>query len=125
MGLFDGVMIKDNHIQAAGSIARAVARVRSRVPPTVKIEVECANLRQVRAALKAEADIIMLDNMDCDRMREAIALIDGQALTEASGRIELDTLRQTASTGVDFVSVGALTHQARSVDIAMDLIAKR
>jgi len=122
MGLFDGVMIKDNHIDAAGSIARAVAKARSRIPPTVRIEVECANLKQVRSALAAGADIIMLDNMDPTRMRRAVEIVAGRALTEASGRLDLQTIGQAAHTGVDFVSVGALTHSARSVDVAMDML---
>lgn len=122
MGLFDGVMIKDNHIQAAGSIARAVAKIRARIPPTIKVEVECDNLRQVRAAIAAGADIIMLDNMSPTRMSRAVELIAGRALTEASGRLDLTNLRQAALSGVDYVSVGALTHSARAVDIAMDLV---
>ncbi len=121
MGLFDGVMIKDNHISAAGSIARAVDKARRRIPPTVKIEVECSNLRQVRAALRAGADIIMLDNMPPERMARAVQIVDGRASTEASGRLELDNIRLAAEAGVDYVSVGALTHSAVAVDIAMDM----
>ena len=121
LGLFDGVMIKDNHIQAKGSIAKAVAAARKRIPPTVKIEVECDTLRQVQAAVRAGADIIMLDNMSPARMRKAVAAVAGRALTEASGRLELDTIRSAALAGVDYVSVGALTHSARSADVAMDM----
>ena len=121
LGLFDGVMIKDNHIQAAGSIAKAVNRARHRAPPTVRVEVECADLRQVRAAVAAGADIIMLDNMPPAKMAKAVQIIDGRALTEASGRLELDNLRAAAEAGVDYASVGALTHGARAADVAMDL----
>ncbi|MBN2494254.1 MAG: carboxylating nicotinate-nucleotide diphosphorylase [Deltaproteobacteria bacterium] len=122
MGLFDGVMIKDNHILAAGSISRAVRMARARIPPTVKIEVECSQIRQVRAALSAGADIIMLDNMPPARMRKAVEIVSGRALVEASGRLDLDTVRAAADCGVDFVSVGAITHGARAVDVAMDLV---
>lgn len=122
LGLFDGVMIKDNHIQAAGSISKAVERARRRAPPTVRVEVECANLRQVKAALAAGADIIMLDNMPPARMAKAVQAIAGRALTEASGRLELDTIRAAAETGVNFASVGALTHGAKAADVAMDLL---
>jgi nicotinate-nucleotide pyrophosphorylase (carboxylating) len=121
MGLFDGVMIKDNHIRASGSLARAVERARRRAPPTVRIEVECDTLRQVRAALRAGADIIMLDNMSPERLRRAVEVVAGRAWTEASGGIDLDTIRRVAETGVDYVSVGALTHSAPAVDVALDL----
>jgi nicotinate-nucleotide pyrophosphorylase (carboxylating) len=121
MGLFDGVMIKDNHIKAAGSIAKAVRKTRNRIPPTVRIEVECSNLQQIRASIRAGADMIMLDNMSPQRMEKAIDLIDGRTLTEASGRLDLESVRAAAETGVDFVSVGALTHGAKAADIAMDL----
>lgn len=121
MGLFDGAMIKDNHIVAAGSIRAAVDALRAKLPPTVKIEVECDNLGQVRKALRAGADIIMLDNMSIDKMKKAVALVDGRAATEASGGLELSGLRRVAAAGVDYISVGALTHGARSVDISMEL----
>lgn len=122
LGLFDGVMIKDNHIAAAGSIAKAVAAARRRAPPTLKIEIECSNLRQVRQALAAGADIIMLDNMSPARMKRAVEVIAGRALTEASGNITLDNIRQAAQAGVDFVSVGALTHSAPAADIALEFL---
>lgn len=121
MGLFDGVLLKDNHIAAAGSIAKAVRRVRARIPPTLRIEVECTTLEQVRAALRAGVDIIMLDNMSPRRMARAVELIGDRARTEASGRLDLETVRPAADAGVDMVSVGALTHSATSVDIAMDM----
>lgn len=120
-GLADAIMIKDNHIEIAGSIAEAVRRARQGAPMTVKIEVETESLEMVREALSAGADIIMLDNMAPTMMREAVALIDGRALTEASGGITLATIRQVAETGVDFISVGALTHSAGSLDISLDL----
>jgi nicotinate-nucleotide pyrophosphorylase (carboxylating) len=121
MGLFDGAMIKDNHIAAAGSIRAAVDAVRTTIPPTVKIEVECDSLRQVREALDAGANIIMLDNMPPSKMAKAVAMVDSRAHTEASGNITLDNIRQVAESGVDYISVGALTHSARSVDISMDI----
>jgi len=119
-GLFDGVMIKDNHISAAGSIRSAVKAARRRAPPTVRIEVECANLAQVKKALAAGADIIMLDNMPPARIEKALDVIDGRAMTEASGNLTLENIRRVAETGVDFVSVGALTHSAPAADIAME-----
>jgi nicotinate-nucleotide pyrophosphorylase (carboxylating) len=121
MGLFDGVLIKDNHITAKGSIQRAVEAARKRVGPMVKVEVEAESLAQVHEALAAGADMIMLDNMKPALMAKAVQLIKGRALIEASGRINLDTVRIVAETGVDFVSVGAITHSAPAVDIAMDL----
>ena len=121
MGLFDGVLIKDNHIIAAGSIEDAVARVRKRAGSRMKIEVECSGIRQVQAALDAGADIVMLDNMSPKRMARAVEVIAGRAKTEASGRVTLKNIRKVAQTGVDYVSVGAITHSAPSVDIAMDM----
>lgn len=121
MGLFDGVLIKDNHIAACGSIRRAVEMARRHVGPMVKIEVETESLSQVREALAAGADMIMLDNMKPTLMAKAVALVKGRALLEASGGINLETIRAVAETGVDFISVGAITHSAPAVDIAMDL----
>ncbi len=121
MGLFDGAMLKDNHIAAAGSIRAAVIALRAKLPPTVKIEVECDNLKQVRQALSAGAEIIMLDNMTVAKMKKAVSLVAGQAHTEASGGLNLENVRRAASAGVDYVSVGALTHGARAVDISMEL----
>jgi nicotinate-nucleotide pyrophosphorylase (carboxylating) len=118
-GLYDGVLIKENHITAAGGIAIAVERARKSIPHTLKIEIETENLAQVREAIDAGADIIMLDNMDCSAMKEAVALIGGKALVEASGGVNLDTVGQIALTGVDVISVGALTHSARAMDISM------
>lgn len=121
-GLYDGVMIKDNHIVAGGGIINAVGTLRQRVPITVKIEVEVENLGQLELALESGADIIMLDNMDTGTMRQAVALVAGRALLEASGGITEDRLLEVAQTGVDFISVGALTHSIRSLDISFDLL---
>lgn len=120
-GLYDGVLIKDNHIAAAGGIAPAVKAVRSRVPHTVKIEVEVENLEQLNEALAVGADIIMLDNMEVETMREAVAIVNGRALLEASGGITEDRLSAIAAAGVDFISVGALTHSITSLDISFDI----
>lgn len=120
-GLYDGVMIKDNHIAAAGGITPAVKAVRSRVPHTVKIEVEVENLQQLNEALAVGADIIMLDNMQIDTMREAVAIANGRALLEASGGITEERLPAIAAAGVDYISVGALTHSITSLDISFDI----
>jgi nicotinate-nucleotide pyrophosphorylase (carboxylating) len=122
LGLFDGVMIKDNHIRAAGGITAAIERIRPLIPLTVKIEVEVENLDQLKEALKAGADIIMLDNMAIDMMRQAVVLTDGRALLEASGGINEKTIAAVAKTGVDFISSGALTHSAVSLDISFDIV---
>ena len=118
-GLYDGVLIKENHIAAAGGIAEAIRRARSYIPHTLKIEIETENLEQVRQALEAGAEIIMLDNMGLDDMRQAVALIGGRALVEASGGVNLETVRDIAETGVDIISVGALTHSPKAMDISM------
>lgn len=120
-GLFDGILIKDNHIAAVGSINEAVKRARAKAPHTLRIEVETENIEQVREAISAGADIIMLDNMDIKTMREAVKLINGKALIEASGGINHNNVRQAAETGVDFISVGAITHSARAMDISMEI----
>lgn len=122
-GLYDGVLIKENHITAAGGIATAISRVRSYIPHTLKIEIETETLAEVGEALAAGADIIMLDNMSNEMMREAVSMIAGQALTEASGGVNLATVRGIAETGVDIISVGALTHSAPAMDISMLLEA--
>lgn len=121
-GLYDGVMIKDNHIKAAGGITNAVNKIRLRIPHTIKIEVEAETLDQVREALEAGADIILLDNMSIETLQAAVNLIDGRALTEASGGIDEDTIVAVAATGVDFISVGALTHSVKSLDISFNLL---
>jgi nicotinate-nucleotide pyrophosphorylase (carboxylating) len=119
--LYDGVILKDNHIAAAGSIAAAVAACKGALPHTVKIEVETTSLQQVQEALDAGAEIIMLDNMDTDAMRQAVELIGGRALVEASGGVNMETVRAIAETGVDLISVGRLTHSAPAVDISLEL----
>lgn len=121
MGLFDGAMLKDNHIRAAGSIAAAAERFRSYASHMIKLEIECETLEQVEQAVEAGADIIMLDNMDPFQMREAVKRFQGRCLFEASGGIHLDTVKQVAATGVDLISVGALTHSALSVAFHMEL----
>lgn len=118
-GLYDGVLIKENHIAAAGGIGEAVRRARAYIPHTLKIEIETETLEEVSQALDAGADIIMLDNMSLPLMREAVGMIGGKSLVEASGGVNLETVRDIADTGVDIISVGALTHSARAMDISM------
>ncbi|MEA3486350.1 MAG: carboxylating nicotinate-nucleotide diphosphorylase [Thermodesulfobacteriota bacterium] len=118
-GLYDGVMIKDNHISAAGGISNAVRKVVGNIPPTVQIEVEVKNLQEVEEALASGVDIIMLDNMGAGEMEKAVSLIGGRALVEASGNITLSNVKEIAETGVDFISVGALTHSAPAADISL------
>lgn len=121
--LSDGVLIKDNHIAACGSITEAVRRVRARVPHTINVEVETDTLVQVEECLACGVGVIMLDNMDLATMRQAVALIDGRAIIEASGGVNLQTVRGIAETGVDVISVGALTHSAKACDIGMDWLS--
>ena len=121
MGLYDMAMIKDNHIKVAGGITNAVRAVRANVPDGIKIEVETTNLEEVREALSVKADIIMLDNMANDEMAEAVRIIAGQAQTEASGNMNIPRLKEVAATGVDFISVGALTHSVTALDISMNI----
>ncbi len=120
--LSDGVLIKDNHIKAAGGIRQAVEQVKAGVPHTVKIEVETESLEQVREALEAGADIIMFDNMSREMMKQAAKLVGKRALTEASGDVCLDTVRDVALTGVDIISVGELTHTVKAANISMKFI---
>jgi nicotinate-nucleotide pyrophosphorylase (carboxylating) len=119
--LSDGVLIKDNHIAAAGGITNAVERVRKDIPHTVKIEVEVESLEEVQEALNCKADIIMLDNMTNEKMAEAVRIINKRALVEASGNMTEETIYDVALTGVDIISVGKLTHTANSVDISMNI----
>ncbi|GAB6170859.1 carboxylating nicotinate-nucleotide diphosphorylase [Paradesulfitobacterium aromaticivorans] len=121
LGLFDAVLIKDNHIEAAGGIVPAVAKVRENIGHMVKIEVEVESLEQVEEALTTRAEVIMLDNMPPKQMAQAVKLIDGRALTEASGGITFDSLRVVAETGVDLISLGWLTHSAPVLDISMNI----
>lgn len=121
--LSDGVLIKDNHIAACGSITEAVRRVRARVPHTINVEVETDTLVQVEECLACGVGVIMLDNTDLVTMRQAVTLIDGRAIIEASGGVNLQTVRGIAETGVDIISVGALTHSAKACDIGMDWLS--
>lgn len=118
-GLYDGILIKENHITAAGGITEAIRRARAAIPHTLKIEIETESVEQVQEALAAGADIIMLDNMDCPTMQHCVGLIAGRALVEASGGVNLETIAAIAATGVDIISVGALTHSPRAMDISM------
>jgi nicotinate-nucleotide pyrophosphorylase (carboxylating) len=121
LNLGDAVLLKDNHIKAAGSITAAVARVRRAIPLTTKIEVEVENLAQVEEALAAGVELIMLDNMSPPEMRRAVEVIGGRALVEASGGITLDRVAEVAATGVDYISVGALTHSIAALDLSLEL----
>lgn len=120
--LSDGVLIKDNHIMAAGGISKAVEQVRKGIPHSVKIEVETESLEQVQEALDAGADIIMFDNMSYEMMKNAVKLVNKHALTEASGDIHLDSVRAVAMTGVDIISIGELTHTVKAANISMRFI---
>ena len=117
--LSDGVMLKDNHIGAAGSITKAVAMAKEYAPFVRKIEVEVESLEQVKEAADAGADIIMLDNMDVDTMKEAIKIIDGRAKTECSGNVTKENIAKLTDIGVDYISSGALTHSAPILDISL------
>jgi nicotinate-nucleotide pyrophosphorylase (carboxylating) len=118
LGLYDAILIKDNHLRLAGSLAEAVGRATA---TDVPVEVECDTLDQVRQALGAGADSILLDNMTVDELREVVALANGRARLEASGGVALETVRAIAETGVDFISVGALTHSARALDVSLEV----
>jgi nicotinate-nucleotide pyrophosphorylase (carboxylating) len=120
--LSDGILIKDNHIAAAGSIRAAVDSAKKNAPHMLKIEVEVEDLSGVEEALSAGADIIMLDNMDLEQMRAAVQLVKGKALIEASGGITLDTISEVAKTGVDLISVGALTHSPKAADLSLEIV---
>jgi nicotinate-nucleotide pyrophosphorylase (carboxylating) len=120
LGLFDAILVKDNHLRLAGGIRRAVRRLRSHSP--LEIEVEADTLDQVREGLEAEADRILLDNMTPATLSEAVALAAGRVPLEASGGVSLSTVRSIAETGVDFISVGALTHSARALDVSLEVL---
>jgi len=124
-GLYDGILIKDNHIRAAGGITAAVAAARRYAQPLVRVEVEVSTRAELDEALAAGADMILLDNMKPSMLREAVALVDGRALLEASGGITLQNLREVAETGVDFISLGAITHSAPALDISLDIIGNK
>ncbi len=124
IGLYDMVMIKDNHIKIAGSITAAVEQIRKAVSSEIKVEVETTNIIEVKEAVKAGADIIMLDNMSNELMTEAVHYINGKALVEASGNMNLERISGVAKTGVDFISIGALTHSVTALDISQNIIIK-
>ncbi len=122
-GLFDGILIKDNHIAASpNGVGGAIEAARQAAPHSLRVEVECDSLDQVREALEAGADAILLDNMSPDQLREAVQLIGGRAIAEASGGITLANVRAVAESGVDLISVGALTHSAPSLDLGLDFV---
>ncbi|HJN03015.1 MAG TPA: carboxylating nicotinate-nucleotide diphosphorylase [Nitrospinota bacterium] len=118
-GLYDAVLIKDNHIKAAGSISKAVEKARKNIPPLQKIEVEVKNAEEVKEALRMECDIIMLDNMSPEQVKEAVKIINKRSRIEISGNIGLSNIQKIASEGIDYISVGALTHSTPTVDISM------
>jgi nicotinate-nucleotide pyrophosphorylase (carboxylating) len=120
--LYDGILIKDNHITAAGGITPAVRRASAFITPTLKIEVEVKNLKEAKEALKAGADVIMLDNMSLKNMEEAVRFIAGKVPVEASGNISLSNVREVAETGVDYISAGALTHSVIAADISLIIL---
>jgi len=120
-GLYDAVMLKDNHLAAVGGLTEAVQRVRAQIGHMIKIEVECETIKQVEEAVACGVDVIMLDNMGIEEMREAVLYIDQRAIVEASGGIQEDRLRQVAETGVDLISIGALTHSVKAMDFSLDL----
>jgi len=122
MNLSDGILIKNNHIKAVGRITKAIEQARLNAPPTLKTEVEVENLEQVQEALNAGADIILLDNMNLDTMRQAVKLINGRAVTEASGNMEQKNLADVAKTGVDMISIGGLTHSVKALDISLRIV---
>ncbi len=117
--LSDGILIKDNHIKAAGSITTAVKRAKAYAPHTIKVEVEVETIDELNEALAAKADIIMLDNMSNEMMTEAVRIVNGRAMTEASGNMGEKNLRDVAATGVDLISIGALTHSVKALDISL------
>ena len=121
-GLYDMVMIKDNHIQVAGSITKAVDAIRKNIPKSIKIEVETTTIDQVKEALAADVDIIMLDNMRSTMMKECVDIIDRRAKVEASGNMTIKRIRKVAQTGVDYISIGALTHSVKALDISQRII---
>ncbi len=121
-GLFDGILIKDNHIAATGSISEAVKKMRATVPHTLKIEVEVEDIKGLKEAIGAGADAVLLDNMSVKEMKEAVSIAKKRVLLEASGGITLETIEEISKTGVNLISIGAITHSARSVDISLEVI---
>ncbi len=122
MGLYDMVMIKDNHIKIAGGIKNAVEAIREKIAVSIKIEVETTNIKQVQEAIAAGADIIMLDNMDTGTMKECVKIINRRAKVEASGNMAISRIKEVAATGVDFISIGGLTHSVNALDISQRII---
>ena len=120
-GLYDGILIKDNHIEAAGGISYALDRVYRHLPHTLKVEIEVKNLQELEEALIAGADVIMLDNMTVEHMKKAVEIVNGRVPLEASGNVTLANVKQIAETGVDFISVGALTHSVPASDISLKI----
>lgn len=120
-GLYDAVMLKDNHLAAVGGLTEAVQQVKAQIGHMIKIEVECETMEQVEEAVTCGVDVIMLDNMGIEEMREAVLYIDGRAIVEASGGIQEEQLRKVAETGVDLISIGALTHSVKALDFSLDL----
>lgn len=122
IGLYDAVLIKDNHIQAAGGVKEAVRKAKSGIQAGMTIEVEADTLDQVKEALEAGASMILLDNMSADTLRQAVEMCKGRALTEASGSITENNVAEVAETGVDFISVGALTHSVKALDLSLEIV---
>ena len=120
--LSDAAMLKDNHVDAGGGITNAVTKLRTKLGHMAKVELEVRTLDELREALSVDVDVIMLDNMDNDTMREAVKIADGKALLEASGGITEETIRDVAETGVDIISIGALTHSVKAFDISLKII---
>ena len=121
LGLYDCALIKDNHISVCGSVKEAIRRVRPSIPFTARIVVECENIEQVREAIEEKADVIMLDNMTIEQIREAVKLINKKAIVEASGGVNLDTVREIATQGVDVISTGFITHHAIWLDLNLEV----
>lgn len=121
-GLYDGILLKDNHLRAAGGVGGAIQRIWRNLPPTVKIEVEVSNLAEVEEALRMRADIVLLDNMPLAEIQKAVQLVNRRAKIEVSGGVTLENVREIAATGVDFISVGALTHSVKALDCSLELV---
>ncbi len=121
-GLFDAVLVKENHVRAAGGSKKAISLVRESLGEEIKIEIETEDLEQVKDALEAKPDIIMLDNMSLDLIKKAVALVDGQSLLEVSGGVRLNNIEEIAKTGVDFISTSELTQSALSLDMSLEIV---
>jgi nicotinate-nucleotide pyrophosphorylase (carboxylating) len=121
IGLFDGVLIKDNHIAACGGVQKAISQIRDKVSHLIKIEIEVSNISELKEALESKADVIMLDNMNYEQIKEAVSIVNGKAVVEVSGQLTKKDLNQLAKIGVDIISSGAITHQATFVDLSMNI----